>query len=147
MKSVKPGRGPSAMGFVGSLAAVAFGIVWTIIAAGMTSHSPFGFTAVFPLFGAIFVIVGIVSAVYNYKNARGKDRFSILDITDSNEEGDPSTRWIKQDKTAGQSDIFDIIDKEGLDAEGKKHGFSYCPYCGKELEKEFSYCPFCGKDI
>ena len=44
MKSVKPGRGPSAMGAFGSLAAVLFGIVWTAVAA--SSGAP-GF---FPLF-------------------------------------------------------------------------------------------------
>ena len=45
MKSVKPGRGPSAMGAMGSVIAVIFGIFWTIAAASM------GAPGIFPLFG------------------------------------------------------------------------------------------------
>ena len=52
MKSVKPGRGPSAMGAVGSVIAVIFGIFWTITAASM--GAPF----FFPLFGVLFIILG-----------------------------------------------------------------------------------------
>lgn len=32
MKSIKPGRGPSAMGALGSIICVVFGIFWTIMA-------------------------------------------------------------------------------------------------------------------
>ena len=63
MKSIKPGRGPSAMGAMGSIIAVIFGIFWTIAAASM--GAPF----FFPLFGVLFIIMGIVQAVYNFKNA------------------------------------------------------------------------------
>ena len=35
MRSIKPGRGPSAMGAVGSAAIGVFGIFWTISAANM----------------------------------------------------------------------------------------------------------------
>ena len=35
MKSVKPGRGPSGLGFIGSVFGIIFGIFWTIMAASM----------------------------------------------------------------------------------------------------------------
>ena len=65
MKSIKPGRGPSIMGAIGSILAAAFGIVWTILAASMGVF-------IFAIFGIIFVIAAIVQAIFNYKNATGK---------------------------------------------------------------------------
>lgn len=43
MKSVKPGRGPSGMKFIGSVFAIVFGIFWTIMAArmGAPAFSPY----------------------------------------------------------------------------------------------------------
>lgn len=35
VKSIKPGRGPSAMSAIGSVFAVVFGIFWTIMSAKM----------------------------------------------------------------------------------------------------------------
>ena len=64
MRSVKPGRGPSAMSGIGSVIAIVFGIFWTMMAYSMTRNSPFGGVAtVFPLFGVLFIIVGIVQAI------------------------------------------------------------------------------------
>ena len=83
MKSVKPGRGPSGMKFIGSVFSIVFGIFWTIMAARM------GAPAFFPIFGVIFIIMGIVQAAYNYKNATGKNRYSSFDITEDGEEPDP----------------------------------------------------------
>lgn len=138
MKSIKPGRGPSGISFVGSVIAVIFGVLWTIVAASITANLPYRIIGViFPLFGVLFVIMGIVQAVYNYKNATGKDRYSLLDITDSNEEGDPSDRWIK-----------DNIDNEIIEQqENLNIDFNYCPYCGAQIMDEYVYCPKCGKGI
>ena len=83
MKSIKPGRGPSAMGAVGSIFSAIFGIIWTIAAASM------GAPVFFWLFGVVFVILGIVQAIYNFKNATGENRYSEFDIVDSTEEPDP----------------------------------------------------------
>ena len=76
MKHIKPGRGPSAMGALGSVIAVVFGIFWTVSVASM------GAPISFSIFGVLFVIVGIVQAVYNFKNAAGKKRYSAFDIVD-----------------------------------------------------------------
>ena len=76
MKHIKPGRGPSAMGALGSVIAVVFGIFWSVSVASM------GAPISFSIFGVLFVIVGIVQAVYNFKNAAGKKRYSAFDIVD-----------------------------------------------------------------
>ena len=121
MKSVKPGRGPSMMGAIGSLCATAFGIVWTVIA--------YSISPLFSIFGVIFVILGIVQFIYNLHNTRSKDRFSVVDITDDNEESDPL------------NDRFESSSEKPAD-DGKKH---FCPYCGERLDEDFLYCPKCGR--
>lgn len=164
MKSIKPGRGPSGMSFIGSIIAVVFGLFWTIMAASMTANSPFPMVGTFfPLFGVIFILFGIINAVYNYKNATGKDRFSMFDITDSPEEGDPADKWIKRPENEHKSDrdynkygnnnckqdygnpAYSNIDHD--DSAGRSSGYKYCPYCGGQLEGSFKYCPHCGRKI
>ena len=83
MRSVKPGRGPSAMGAFGSAVGVIFGVIWTGAAASMGAP-PF-----FLAFGVLFIIVGIVQALDNYKHATGENRFSAFDVTEDGEEPDP----------------------------------------------------------
>lgn len=129
MKSVKPGRGPSGMQAIGSLIAVVFGIFWTIAAARM--GAPF----FFPLFGILFIIVGIVQAVYHYKNATGKDRYSLYDITDESEESDPlAQQFSKENKEFGRY-------------EKRKGKNPFCPYCGAEVESNYEFCPKCGRKL
>ena len=127
MRSVKPGRGPSFLGGVSSVAATIFGVIWTIGAASM------GAPWFFPLFGVVFIIMGIVQAVYNFKNASGKNRYSAFDIVDSHEEPDPLNQRFE---TFG-------------DAPGAKAGgdFRYCPYCGAKLGDGFEFCGKCGKRL
>lgn len=137
MKSIKPGRGPSGMSFIGSIIAIIFGLFWTIMAARITSQAGM-MGSIFPLFGILFIIVGIIQAVYHYKNATGKDRYSLFDITEAGEEGDPAEQWIK--KETGCAD------------ERKQQRFgrteaSFCPYCGTKLKTDYVYCPKCGKEI
>ena len=82
MKSIKPGRGPSMMNAVGSLIGIVFGIIWTCAAASM------GAPGFFPLFGLVFIGIGVVNAIYSFKNATGDNRYSAYDIVDEDEE-----RW------------------------------------------------------
>lgn len=127
MKSVKPGRGPSAMGAMGSVIAVIFGIFWTIGAASM------GAPPLFPLFGVLFVIMGVVQAVYNFKNATGENRYSSFDIVEDGEEPDPlDQRFGDAPQNAPEPDSGD---------------FRFCPYCGARLGAEFAYCGKCGKKL
>ena len=146
MKSIKPGRGPSGMSFVGSICVTIFGVFWTIMAFSITSESPFGIGAIFPLFGVIFVIMGIVQAVYNYKNATGEDRYSIYHITDSNEEGDPADAWIHRKNTADEQNNHNYENNQYKN--NYENGeMNFCPYCGTEVESDYSICPKCGKTI
>ena len=129
MKHVKPGRGPSAMGAFGAIIAVIFGIFWTVSTASM------GAPAFFPIFGVLFIIIGIVQAVYNFKNATGENRYSAFDIVDSAEEPDPLARSLG-------------LEREDTEPEtGQTGDFRYCPYCGAHLGSGFEYCGKCGKRL
>ena len=128
MKSVKPGRGPSAMGAMGSVIAVVFGIFWTVMAASM------GAPLLFPLFGVLFIIMGVVQAVYHFKNDAGKERYSAFDIVEEGEEPDPLNRRF------GTS---------GPEAQSPPEGgeLRFCPYCGAPLGGDFTFCGRCGKKL
>ncbi|WP_298034626.1 zinc ribbon domain-containing protein [uncultured Dysosmobacter sp.] len=126
MKSVKPGRGPSAMGALGSVIAVIFGIFWTISAVSM------GAPGFFPLFGVLFIILGVVQVVYNLKNATGEHRYSAFDIVEDGEEPDPLDR-----RSGPQED-------GEAPADG---GFRFCPYCGARLGEDFDFCGKCGRKL
>ena len=130
MKSIKPGRGPSMMGGIGSVAAVLFGAIWTFAAAST------GAPVFFPLFGLVFIGVGIANAVYAFKNASGGNRYSAFDIVDSSEEPDPLN-----ERFGGQN----APKADGKP--GKLGEFAYCPYCGAKLGEGFTYCGKCGKAL
>jgi uncharacterized membrane protein len=124
MKSIKPGRGPSMQGFIGSIATILFGIFWTFMTFSITKESPIAGTQLFPFFGLIVIGIGIFQAVYHYKNATGKERMSIVDIVEENEEKDPlNARFAHHE-------------------EGK-----FCPYCGTNVQTDFRFCPSCGKAL
>lgn len=53
------------------------------------SGSKHGRAVLFPLFGLVFIGMGVYNAVYNYRNATSENRYSEFDITDENEEPDP----------------------------------------------------------
>lgn len=128
MKSIKPGRGPSMMGGVGSVIAIAFGVLWTVLAASMTAGA--GMVGViFPLFGLCFIGIGVMNAVYHFKNATSENRFSAFDITDDGEEPDP-------------------LDPRRVspDAPPKAPG-GFCPYCGAPAQGDFAFCPKCGREL
>ena len=128
MKSIKPGRGPSAMGVWGAVVAVIFGIFWTIMASGA------GAPAIFPVFGGLFIITGIITGIYNYKNATGKNRYSSFDITEHGEEPDPL-----EDRFGGAAEAENAAKPEG--------GAAFCPYCGTAAEPDYAFCRKCGKRL
>lgn len=127
MKSVKPGRGPSAMGVWGSVVAVVFGIFWTITASSM------GAPGFFPVFGVLFILTGIISGIYNYKNATGKNRYSSFDITDEGEEPDPL-----QDRFG---------EARPNDGTAPQSAPGFCPYCGAPADGDYAFCRKCGKKL
>ncbi len=137
MKSIKPGRGPSAMGFVGSIVAVVFGIFWTIMASSM------GAPIFFPIFGIMFIILGILQAIYNYKNATGSNRFSSFDITSDDEETDPLNELF------GKTKYHDVkIYKNNDNSNNNDNNDSnFCPYCGTKTNDDYKFCRKCGKTL
>ena len=123
MRSIKPGRGPSMMGGVGSVIAAIFGVFWTIGAVQM------GAPLFFALFGVLFVVLAAVQAWYNFHNASSSNRFSTFDIVDSHEESDPlDPRRTSSNEASGDSP-------------------RYCPYCGTPLAADYQFCPECGKKL
>lgn len=131
MKSVKPGRGPSMMGGLSSIFAALFGVFWTILAisGGAFFMAPFG---------VLFIIIAVVQAVYNFKNATSENRYSAYDITDEYEEPDPLNEKFGMEKerpshVSGQNDV---------DGDSE-----FCPYCGTKVEKDFEFCNKCGKKL
>ena len=139
MKRVKPGRAPSAMGAAMSAVIAVFGVFWTIAALSI------GAPVFFALFGVVFLVVAIVQAMYNFKNATGKERFSVMDIVDDDEEGDPTDRWVCGGVDADESVSERKADeKSASDFEAE---VNFCPYCGAKAEKTFRFCRKCGKRI
>lgn len=119
MKRIYPGRRPSKMGFAGSIFSIAFGILWTILAFSMTRGLGV-IGVVFPLFGVLFVGLGIVQSVYHYKNAAGR-RASLFDVSD------------------------DQAQAGSHDAQAQQDGVRYCGYCGQRLQSDMLYCTKCGR--
>lgn len=137
MKSIKPGRGPSMMGAFGSAAVTVFGIIWTMMAMSM------GAPIFFALFGVVFVVMGIVQTVYNFKNATGKERFSAFDITDSSEEPDPLNEYFTGKKEASE----EVDRNRNTDVDSQENAKAFCPYCGAEAEEDYQYCAKCGRKL
>lgn len=105
MKSIKPGRATSAMGALGSVIGIAFGIGWTAIAFSITRDSPIPVVGtIFPLFGVLFIIVGVVNLAMSLRNTVAPNRNSIIDIVDDHEEPDPLNEIFgRSTDTNGQS--------------------------------------------
>lgn len=132
MRSIKPGRGPSALGLVGSIGAAIFGVFWTVSAAKM------GAPVTFWMFGLVFIVIAILQGVFYFKNAVGKNRMSLFDITNTFEEEDPIERYIKHDKPYQD---FEKTKSHSMD------DIKFCPYCGANVKRDFIFCPKCGKNI
>lgn len=121
MRSIKPGRGPSMMGGIVGIFMIGFGIVWTVIAAEASG--------VFALFGVLWTGIAIVTTVYNFKNAKGKNRYSSFDIVDSEDEPDP------------------LNERYSARPDGKSKDGKFCPYCGTAIDSDYSFCPSCGRKL
>ena len=97
MRSIKPGRGSSLQGAIGSLFAVVFGIVWMVSAAKSGAPTPF------VLMGLVFVVIAGSNVIISLMNATGENRFSLYDITEEGEEPDPLEEMLnKKEKTVSK---------------------------------------------
>ena len=125
MKSIKPGRGPSIISSLVGIFMIGFGIVWTILA--MQANT------IFALFGVFWTGIVIIITIYNFKNATRKNRYSVYDITDANEEPDPlNDHFETPQNTMQETDHTDI---------------KFCPYCGTPVAVDFKFCSHCGKKL
>ena len=128
MKSVKPGRGPSMMGGVASVFAVVFGIIWMCGAASM------GAPGFFLLFGVAFIGIGVVNAVYSFKNAAGENRYSAYDIWTVTRS---RTRWMSA--SAGSRTT------RHLRRRGKRGSLPTAPTAGQSWGRAFPSAGSAGK--
>lgn len=126
MKSIKPGRGPLLEGAVGSIFSAVFGVIWT--GAAIWIGAPF----FFPLFGVVFVIAGVVRAVYSFSQATSDRRHSAFDIVDEQEEPDP---------------LNARLGKAPASPAASAHAAGFCPYCGAPAEADYAFCRKCGKQL
>lgn len=124
MKSIKPGRGPSMMGGIAGIFMIIIGIGWTIVASQLNW--------LMALFGICWTGIAITNTVYNFKNAKNKNRYSTYDIVDGFEEPDPLNQRYGNPAVPCQ--------RPGTSS-------SFCPYCGKQTDQEFDFCPGCGKRL
>ncbi|MDF2713644.1 MAG: hypothetical protein K0R28_569 [Paenibacillus sp.] len=131
------------MGALGSIVVGIFGVFWTIGAASM------GAPSFFVLFGVIFIGMAVIQGIVHFKNATGQNRMSLYDITDSNEEPDPFTKYVNNanasaDAQAGaQGNRFDYAQPEG-----PAGPINFCPFCETPVKDEaYRYCAKCGKEI
>ena len=131
MKSIKPGRGPSIISALGSVFSVIFGIFWTILAASMTRGAGL-IGIIFPLFGVLFIIIGVFNAIYHFKNASGKNRYSAFDITDEDEEPDP---------------LNGRFGSASAPTNARSAETHFCPYCGAPVQSDFAFCRKCGREL
>ncbi len=125
MKSVKPGRGPSMLSGIVGIFMIGFGILWTVLAATV---SP-----IVALFGVLWTGIAVAITVYNFKNAKGQNRYSQFDITDENEEPDPF------------NERFGNFQSHVNPQDGTSNRF--CPYCGIPVSDDFEFCNNCGKKL
>jgi hypothetical protein len=128
MYSVKPGRGPSAMGVGGAIFVGLFGILWTISAASM------GAPIMFVFFGIGFTFLAVATGIMSLYNATASNRFSTIDIVPTATEPDPFNHLVTRNsgRSKGQPP-------------NRPDGF--CPYCGSSRFQEFKFCPKCGKAL
>lgn len=111
-------------GFIGIILIV-FGIIWTVLAAQMSTA--------FALFGVLWTCAAIGTTVYNFKNATGKNRYSTFDVVDDEEERDPLNE--RFGNSQAQSKMKDGVENK------------FCPYCGIPIDSGFEYCNNCGKKL
>jgi hypothetical protein len=133
--SLKPGRGPSAMGVVGGVVAILFGIGWTVMAFSITRGAPKEMSLaanVFPCFGVIFVLAAVAGLIYNLQNARGQNRTSEFDIVESESEPDP---------LAPKRSTPPVATTTQASTGG------YCRSCGAALRVGDHFCGHCGKAV
>lgn len=139
MRSIKPGRGPSMMEGISLIFTAIFGVIWTILAASMGG-------GLFALFGVVFIVMAIVRAVYSFKNATNRNRYSIYDITEHGEEPDPLNTMFG-DNTYRSNTYNNTYNDISQSYRYNGSGSRFCPYCGTPAAPDYEFCNSCGKRL
>lgn len=116
-------------GIIG-IAVVIIGILWTFGAISMTRNSPFGPapSIIFPGFGVVFVIVGIVFTVKLFNGVTG-------------EEQTPAETGANRNN---QEELVKQIAGALKETQQKKAENWTCAYCATLVDGEAVKCPSCG---
>ena len=122
------------MGGISLVFVALFGVIFINFASSMGAPGPFA------MFGVVFVLLAIGSAIYSFYNAFARNRMSEYDLTDRNEEIDPIANKLGY----GPIDKEHSIDRR---ENSRKYEGDFCPFCGAAVSSDFDFCPKCGKDI
>lgn len=151
MRSIKPGRAPSMMGGIVGIIMAILGMVFLIFLLnnqgprtdfgypGFKDGFSGGFDSGFEIGSTIgvvfciaFIIIAISMSIYNFVNALKRNRYSIIDITEGNEESDPLNQLFGNNH-APETHY------------SKNPENRFCPYCGAQANTDFEFCNICGK--
>jgi hypothetical protein len=61
-----PGKASS---LIGGVVVALFGAFWTAMAFGITQHAGPGFVSLFPLFGVLFIVLGVATSIHGFAKA------------------------------------------------------------------------------
>ena len=141
MRSIKQGRGPSMMGGVASIGAALFGVIWTILAISIGG-------GLFALFGVVFILMAVGSAIYNFKNATSPNRYSLYDITEHGEEPDPLNTMFGSNQTYNNTGYnTPYYNPQATNYQTSPNSSRFCPYCGTPAASDYEFCNSCGKKL
>lgn len=137
--SLKPGRGPSAMGAAVGVIFVLIGIGWTVGAIAITNsagmEAPIFIRILFPLFGVAWTLIALVNVIYNASNATRTNRFSTIDVVEGDGEPDPLSPY-----RPASSPVASSAASQPLSA-------GFCRHCGATLRGGDHFCGRCGKAV
>jgi len=120
MRSIKPGRAPSAIGTLRGVAMPFVGVMFTVVAFTVSGEDPGPIEIFVSIFGILFVLMGITSAAYNLYNATRRNRLSAFDITSPGEESDPLNQLVESGGDAQEESVesklreLDELRRKGL---------------------------------
>jgi Short C-terminal domain len=123
--------------------AVGFGVFWTVMAAEMAGGFGGGPAAFFPLFGVLFILIGIGMSVFSFLRAsqydearRRYERRRTRLLSGEDEDGDPE--WFvtagarRGEAGPASTDIQNLSDP------------TPCLRCGRAIPAGQGHCPHCG---
>jgi hypothetical protein len=125
-----------ASGIIMAVVTAGFGVVWTVMAAGMGGGIG-GPGAIFPLFGVVFVLVGIGVGAFTFFRARQFEdaqqryqrRRAMILAGDEEELPEPGSRYAARSSSTAIQDISEAAP---------------CVSCGKTIPAGQERCPNCG---